>query len=179
MLAAVKERIQNPSISNRLCVILTGVILLSILAQVRLYLPFSPVPITGQTFGVAFIALIFGRNLGVLSVASYLLVGGLGLPVFSGFQSGLVLGPTFGYLMGMLVASFVIGSLSDLGFAKSWPKAFFACLCGSLITFSFGLFVLSFFVSFESLFILGLYPFLAGDFLKNLAASFIASRVVR
>ncbi len=159
--------------------VVVGVSLLSILAQVKLYLPFSPVPITGQTFGVALIALIYGRKLGLITFSSYLMIGAFGAPIFAKFQSGLQLGPTMGYLIGMLASTLIIGTLSDKGYTKTWPKAFLSCVLGSFAVFSCGLTVLSFFVPTESLLMMGLIPFLAGDLFKNTLASFLATRIYK
>src|SRR5688572_9525052 len=87
--------------------IISGIAFISILARISIPLPFSPVPLTGQTFGVFLISLTFGRKMGALTVLSYLGLGFAGLPIFSAGTSGLtggLLGPTSGYLMGMLFA---------------------------------------------------------------------------
>ncbi|MCB0348609.1 MAG: biotin transporter BioY [Bdellovibrionales bacterium] len=156
-----------------------GVCFLSLLAQVKLYLPISPVPITGQTFGVALIALIYGRKLGIATISTYLVAGAFGAPIFAKFQSGLELGPTMGYLIGMWVSTFIIGTLSDNGYTKTWPKAFLSCVLGSLAVFACGLSVLAFFVPADSLLMMGLVPFIAGDLFKNTLASFLATRIYK
>lgn len=154
--------------------VVVGVAFLSLLAQLAFPLPFTPVLITGQTFGVALIALLWGRKRGVAVVASYLAVGALGFPVFAAARSGLVIGPTMGYLFGMLLASYWMGMLSDWGWTKSFFKSWLAVFTGSVIVFSFGTLVLSFFVPAKDVFMLGVLPFLPGDFVKSLAASYIA-----
>lgn len=151
-----------------------GVLILGLLAQIKIPLAFTPVPITGQTFGVSLIALIYGRKLAFLTTASYLLIGGLGAPVFANLQSGLALGPSLGYLMGMLASSYLIGLLADKGYAKTWKTCFLSCLVGSFMVFSFGIIALSFFVPFNKLLLLGLLPFLPGDIIKNALATSIA-----
>lgn len=156
--------------------VLLGVIALSALAQISIPLPFTPVPITGQTFGVTLIALFYGRKLGVATVASYLAVGAAGLPVFANWASGLTVGPTMGYLFGMLVSSFIVGTLADRGFTRSFLRAYVASLFGSLFIFGFGLAVLSFFVPKEMLLVSGLIPFIPGDLIKSALAALIASR---
>lgn len=153
-----------------------GVLLISLLAQVVIHLPWTPIPITGQTFGVALTALLWGRNRSAAVMASYLLMGGLGLPVFAA-GSAVLLGASSGFLIGMFVASVVIGELVDRGFARSWGSAFLITYVGSFFIFAFGLIVLSNFVPYDALFVSGLLPFLPGDFIKNLLASFIACQV--
>src|SRR5690242_2967503 len=85
-----------------------GVALLSALAQVVIHLPWTPVPITGQTFGIALLALSWGRKRAVAAMVSYLAIGALGVPVFALGQTGLSFGPTMGYLVGMLFATFAV-----------------------------------------------------------------------
>ena len=151
----------------------TGVIILGLLAQISIRLPFTPVPITGQTFGVALTALLWGQKRGVATVMTYLVLGASGLPIFAFAQVGLA-GPTVGYLFGMLVAAFVMGSLADRGWTKSFLKTWLAGLCGSFFIFTFGLLGLSFFIPRQELLVAGLFPFLIGDFLKTFVASAIA-----
>ncbi|MEZ4815102.1 MAG: biotin transporter BioY [Bdellovibrionota bacterium] len=155
--------------------VIFGVVLLTALAQIAIPLPFTPVPITGQTFGVALLSLLWGRKWGFASVALYVCVGAMGLPVFSAGAAGLKLA-TSGYLLGMCLSAFVIGSLADRGFSKSFKKSFMACLVGSLCVFTCGLIVLSNFVPKEALLSAGFLPFIPGDIAKSTLASFIASR---
>ncbi len=159
--------------------IFSGVFLMSLLAQVTIPLPFTPVPITGQTFGVSLTALLWGRNRGCITLASYLALGALGLPVFAMGKSGLFLGPTTGYLIGMFFASYAMGALADLGWTKSFSKTWLAAFCGSIITFAFGLFGLAFFIPKQQLLMAGLIPFLPGDIIKTLFASALAWRSTR
>jgi biotin transport system substrate-specific component len=152
----------------------TGVLLLACLAQLQIRLPWSPVPITGQTFGVALIALTWGSKRSFSVVAGYLALGAVGAPVFA-FAQGFLTGPTIGYLIGMLMASVVVGFLADRGFAKSYWRALFAAYVGSVFVFACGLYVLSHFVPKDQLLVAGLIPFLLGDFIKNAMAAGIAS----
>lgn len=160
-------------------IIFLGVAWMALLSQVKIALPWTPVPITGQTFGVAVMALMFGARLSFVSYAAYLTAGFVGLPVFAGLGSGLMWGPTMGYLVGMLLASVVMGRLADKGWGRSFGKALLACYMGSFITFAAGLFVLSFFVPQQALLIAGLLPFLPGDLIKNLTAAALVSRMTR
>lgn len=165
------------SLLAQIIAVMSGVALLSCLAQVAIPLPWTPVPITGQTFGVALIGLHWGRRLGLLTVISYLALGSFGLPIFAAASSGLILGPTLGYLIGMVFAVGIIGTLADLGWNQKWWTAYLACLCGSFVIFSCGLFVLSYFVSQESLLSAGLYPFVAGDQIKSLTAAGLTAAI--
>jgi biotin transport system substrate-specific component len=151
--------------------ILGGALLLSLLAQVAIPLPWTPVPITGQTFGVAFTSLLWGRKRGLAVTLLYVTGGAAGLPIFAGGQSGLIMGPTVGYLAGMILASFLMGLLADLGWTKTWLRTWLAASSGSLVTFLCGVLGLSFFLPTEQLFVAGVLPFLPGDLLKTLLAS--------
>lgn len=94
---------------------LAGAALTAICAQIALYLPGNPVPVTMQVFAVVFCGLMLGGRLGALSQVEYLLAGAAGLPVFAGFKGGYaaLVGPTGGYLIGFAVAALVIGSVVD------------------------------------------------------------------
>ncbi len=170
---------RGDQLTDNLAAIACGVVVLSLLAQISIPLPWTPVPITGQTFGVALIALMWGFKRGFASVLSYLLLGASGLPIFASGKAG-VGGPTTGYLFGMLAGALVMGTLSDRGFGgggftKSFRKALLASYLGSACVFLFGLAGLSFFIPREALLTAGLYPFLFGDLLKNtLAATLVA-----
>jgi biotin transport system substrate-specific component len=157
-------------------VAVTGVLLLSLLAQIAIPLPWTPVPITGQTFGVTLIALSFGRR-AVPVVLAYLAVGAAGLPVFAGAKAGLVWGPTVGYLVGMVFSSAAIGILVDRGLVRSFPAALGAGFLGSVAVFGCGLAVLGHFVPEGGLLAAGLWPFLPGDLVKTTLAAAIATRL--
>lgn len=162
--------VENSALRSVLVVVL-GVFALSLLAQVVIPLSWTPVPITGQTFGVALIALLWGRKQGLAVFAAYLTLAYLGVPVLAAGKSGLLLGATFGYLVGMAAAIVAVGYLSDIGFVKGFWTSLLSVYLGSVFVFGFGLLGLSFFVGGESLLAAGLYPFLLGDLIKNVAAS--------
>src|SRR5690606_27371022 len=98
--------------------ILIGIVLISLLAQIAFPLPQTPVPVTGQTFGVALVALLWGRSVGFTIMGLYLLLGAFGVPVFSFGRSGWQWGPNIGYLMGEWAASAVMGYLADCGWTR-------------------------------------------------------------
>ena len=166
----------NTLVDNAISIVF-GVVLLSLLAQIAVPLPWTPVPITGQTFGVALMALLWGRKRAFGVILSYMAVGALGLPVFAAAKSGLVMGPTMGFLIGMVIASYWMGLLSDLGWTKTWGRSYLAAMSGSVITFVFGVWVLSVFIPKETLFFAGVLPFLPGDLIKTLVASYTAYRL--
>lgn len=96
-----------------LLLVVGGVVFVALLAQVRIVLPFTPVPITGQTLGVILIGATYGWRLGFLTLATYVVSGVGGLPVFAGGAAGLarLLGPTGGYLVAFPLAAALIGWL--------------------------------------------------------------------
>lgn len=155
---------------------LTSVLLMGALAQVRIPLSWTPVPVTGQTLGVALVAMLFGARMGASILGLYLTMGFVGLPLFALKAPGTpFFGPTLGYLLGMFVASMVMGYLADKGFTKTFKGAFLTAICGSLCTFALGLTVLSYFVPNSMLLAAGLLPFIPGDFIKNTVAALIVS----
>lgn len=164
---------KEDSLALNLLSILFGVFFLSILAQVAIPLPWTPVPITGQTFAVLLVSLLWGLKRSSIIMVLYLTVGALGAPVFSLGSTGLVWGPTIGYLAGMLFSSLLMGYLSDIGFTKNIVGVFTAAILGEILIFGFGLFVLSFFVPVKNLLTFGLFPFLPGEVLKLLLAAYL------
>jgi Uncharacterized conserved protein len=96
-----------------LLLVVGGVVFVALLAQIRIVLPFTPVPITGQTLGVILIGAAYGFRLGFLTLAAYVVSGGAGLPVFAGGAAGLarLLGPTGGYLVAFPLAAALMGWL--------------------------------------------------------------------
>jgi len=116
-----------------------GAAVIAVLAQVSIPLPFSPVPITGQTLAIGLIVTILGTRLGTLSVLLYLLLGAVGLPVFAQFKGGvsILVGPTGGYLVGFLLTALVMGLyLSKFGY--TYVQSIIANIIGMFITLAFG-----------------------------------------
>jgi biotin transport system substrate-specific component len=171
-----QARSQNTAWVLEFFTFLGGVGLLAALAQIAVPLSFSPVPLTGQTFGIVLCGLLWGQKRALMISGSYLFLGLTGLPIFAHAQAA-HWGPTAGYLIGMLLASGLIGFLADRGFAQTFWKAYLAASLGSLLIFSCGLVVLSFFIPKTDLLVAGLLPFLPGDLLKNSLAALISSRI--
>lgn len=164
--------------AGELSALIFGVAVMGLLAQIAVKLPWSPVPITGQTLGVALISLLWGRDRAALVMLSYVLLGVGGVPLFA-LKGGFLLGPTFGYLVGMMFAAVVVGWFADLGASRTFGRALTAAYFGSAITFACGLWGLSFFVPARELLWAGLIPFLPGDLIKNILAAWIATRSSR
>jgi len=160
--------------SRDLLLIIAGVLLLAALAQVEIVLPFTPVPITGQTFGVLLIGAALGSRRGAASILAYITAGALGLPFFAGGGSGLriLTGATAGYLAGFVAAAFAVGWLSERGLERRVRTSIIPFLAGTIIIYACGVVWLSVVVGGLSEAIrLGVLPFLPGDALKLVAAS--------
>lgn len=101
--------------TRELVLVALFVAVIAALAQVSLPIPFSPVPITGQVFGVLLAGALLGSRLGGLAVLVYLLLGAAGLPVFARGTggAGMLVGPTGGYLFGFAVAAYLVGRASE------------------------------------------------------------------
>ncbi len=154
-------------------------LLLVLTAYIEIPLAFSPVPITGQTFGVLLIAMALGRVRGTGVVVAYLLEGAAGLPVFAGGAAGAhhLVGPTGGYLIGFAAAAWIVGFLADSGWDRGYLKSIFAMTIGHAVIFTAGLAWLSRFVPAEGLLAAGLTPFLIGTGIKTAAAAVVLPTV--
>ena len=153
--------------------VLLGTAAVALLAQVRIPLPFTPVPITGQTLGVLFIAAVLGARLGTASLGLYLAGGLAGLPFFTGGASGLahLTSPTGGFLAGFLAAALVVGALAERGWTRSWQKTAALFALGSLVIYVCGAAYLSIFTGLRQALLIGVLPFLPGDLLKAILAA--------
>ena len=146
---------------------LVGSALIALCAQISVQ--FFPVPLTLQTFAVFLIGLTYGWRLGGISIVLYLAEGALGLPVFAGGKSGLIvlMGPTAGYLVGFLLAATACGWFAERGFDRSYAKLFAALLVGNILLYVPGLLWLGSMIGWDQPVLeLGLYPFVLGDLMK-------------
>jgi biotin transport system substrate-specific component len=150
--------------------VVSGVLGLAALAQIAIPVPGSPVPVTGQTLGVLILGTAYGSTLGTTTFAMYLLAGIAGAPVFADGGHGLdrIVGATGGYLIGMLVATFVLGQLARFRLDQKFLTALPSMLIGTVITFSFGLVWLYQFTGQTWSWTIekGLAPFIVGEVLK-------------
>jgi biotin transport system substrate-specific component len=151
-----------------------GIGFISLLAQIAIPVPGSPVPVTGQTLAVLLIGTTYGARLGFITFATYLLAGIAGAPIFApsatAANHGLdrLLGATGGYLVGMLIASLLLGYLADRKADQKFRTSFPALLLGDLVIFTFGLTWLhaSLDLTWAATFKAGLTPFILGEALK-------------
>jgi biotin transport system substrate-specific component len=156
-----------------LLLIVLGALLVATLAQVIIPLPFTPVPITGQTLAVLLVAAVLGSKRGLASLSLYSLMGLSGLPVFAGGASGIAysLGPTLGYLAGFIVAAYVIGLLAERGLERSVRTSLVPFLIRTLLIYLFGAGWLAIKFRFGKALALGVLPFLVGDAIKLVLAA--------
>ena len=151
-----------------------GVAFISLLAQIAIPVPGSPVPVTGQTLAVLLIGTTYGARLGVLTFATYLLAGVAGAPIFAPSATSAnhgidrLIGATGGYLVGMLIASLVLGYLADRKADQKFRTSFPALLLGDAIIFTFGLLWLqhTLDLSWSKTIAAGFTPFILGEALK-------------
>jgi biotin transporter BioY len=148
-------------------VVICGSLILCLSAQVKVYLPISPVPITGQTFAVLMLAALLGSRRGVLAVIAYLAEGILGLPVFAGgIGLAVLIGPTGGYLIGFIAVAYVVGKLAEMGWDRRVSTTVAAMLAGEIVLYMFGVCWLAVMTNIRTAMVIGLYPFIVGDILK-------------
>ena len=164
---AVNQKIRD------LLLITAGALFVAALSQVKISLPFTPVPLTGQTFAVLLVGAALGAKRGFGSLSLYLACGALGLPFFAGGASGLAYmsGPTLGYLVGFLAAAYVTGLLAERGLDRKVSTAVLAFLAGQAVIYLFGIAWLTMLLGLQKALMAGLVPFLLGDALKIGAAA--------
>ena len=153
-----------------------GALFVAIFAQVKIPLPFTPVPLTGQTFAVLLVAAALGSRRGAASMAFYIALGAFGLPIFAGGASGIVYlsGATLGYLIGFVLAAYIVGLLAERGLERSVRTSIIPFLVGTLIIYVCGVMWLAIVLgSFSKAITLGLVPFLIGDVIKLIAAALV------
>jgi len=144
-------------------------------------IPLPPVPITAQTFFLNVAAVLLGGSLGAASQFIYVMLGIVGIPVFAGGKAGLgvIFGPTGGYLLGFIIAAFVIGIINQMKKSAGIFWHIFSMLIGMLIIYFLGSLQLSLVakMSFHKVLAIGVLPFIPGDIIKILLAAIISSRL--
>jgi len=160
--------VQEKTWLRNLLLVMGGSFLIALFARVAIPLSFSQVPIALQGHLCLLLGVLLGSRLGTLAVLTYLLQGAIGFPVFALGKAGLaiLLGPTGGYLIGYAVGTWVAGYLIERSGSKNLRQAMLAMVIGNLVIYLCGLSQLSLFVGIESVFFLGMLPFLIGDAFK-------------
>ena len=177
------------SIPKKLTLALGLACLTGLVAQIRIILPWSPVPVTGQTLAVLLAGVLLGRWWGGISLAIYAGLGIAGVPWFAGWGSGLgyLAGPTGGYIIGFILAALFLGHFTDT-YIRS--RSFLSMLAlmlfaNFILIYVPGLFQLGLWLNlvkgepaaFTTLFSMGALPFIAGDVTKAVIAAAIARGV--
>ena len=166
--------------------VVAGALFIAVTANIRIPVPGTPVPITGQTFAVLLVGAALGSRRGLAAAGLYLLMGIAGLPVFANHGSGigsiaslqdgtLRLGATGGYLLGFVLASALVGRLAEIGWDRSVIGALAAMLLGSVVLYAVALPWLAAATGFGAGDVLakGLLPFVPGDLLKLAVAAIL------
>ncbi len=176
----------NASLPWKITMALLMAGLTGLMAQVRIPLPFTPIPLTGQTFAVLLSGVLLGRKWGGISLAIYAILGIAGIPWFNGASSGIT--GTAGYLAGFVIASLFLGYFVDKhsktrGFSAMFGLMLFASL---VLIYVPGLLWLGFWLQtvegnatgIASLLSIGALPFISGDILKAVLAAMTAKIIL-
>jgi biotin transport system substrate-specific component len=168
----VDAAFHGQSLAYQIALLLAGSLLVAAMAQLAIPLPFTPVPLTGQTYAVLLIGAVLGSRRGALALLLYIFEGGVGLPFLAGATSGWPIGrPTGGYLLGFVVAAFVVGWLAERDWDRRFITAVAAMVIGQLVIYAAGLSWLAMYVGADMVLPMGLLPFLPGDVVKLLLAA--------
>ncbi|NLA14561.1 MAG: biotin transporter BioY [Tissierellia bacterium] len=148
-------------------------------------IPIGPVPITLQSFFVLLSGIMLGSKKAMFSQITYLLLGLIGFPIFSGFSGGLqhIFKPSFGFIIGYVAAAYVVGKLTEEKTASQYLWA--AVFAGTLIIYTFGLpymyyilnIMLNSNLSIVKILQLGMFAFIPGDMLKAVIIVFFAQKI--
>ena len=163
-------------LTRDIALVIGGCLFTALLAQVKIPLGFTPVPITGQTFAVLLVGASLGSWRGASALLLYL-VAGTWLPFYAGGASGFVGSlASGGYIVGFIPAAFAVGWLAERGWDRR-PRILLAMLAGNVVLYVPGLLWLATFAPAESRWATtmewGLYPFVVGDAVKLVAASLL------
>ena len=168
------DKLGARSLVTNAAFVVGGALLTAAAAQISI--PMWPVPITGQTFAVLLVGTALGMWRGLLSMIVYVVLGAVGLPVFTGGVGGfesLLGGPTVGYIFGFVIAAAACGWLARRGWDRSLWGAVFTFLVGEAVIYACGLPWLAFYLGsvgypndLVSVLGAGLYPFVIGDLIK-------------
>jgi biotin transport system substrate-specific component len=155
-----------------IALVIGGAIFVGLTAQVAIPLPFTPVPLTLQTFSVLLVGAALGSVRGAASMALYLLAGVAGVPWFAEQGSGWAFA-SFGYIVGFVAAAWLVGRLAERGADRRVLPTIAMMVFGNLIIYVFGVAGLMVIadMSLEKALTLGVLPFLIGDAIKILLAA--------
>ena len=177
------KRNREQSLTNKVIIAFFMACITGICAQIVIPLPWTPVPITAQTFAVLMAGIVLGRYWGGMSMLIYLVLGMAGIPWFAGMNSGygIIFSANIGYIIGFILAAFFLGEISDNNIkARNFtPMLGLMFIANFAIIYIPGLIGLSTFLYFAkgsipsiwTLLAMGLLPFVIGDLIKIMGAA--------
>ena len=151
----------------QIVLVFSGAAFVGIAAQIAIPLPFTPVPLTLQTFAVLLAGAALGSLRGVASMGLYALMGVVGVPWFAEGSSGYSTA-SFGYILGFILAAFIVGRLAERGASTTSIQSAALMVIGNLAIYAVGVTWLKFAIdsSWATALSLGVVPFLIGDAIK-------------
>lgn len=157
---------------RNLVLVVGGAVFVGLTAQLAIPLPFTPVPLSMQTFSVLLSVAVLGSTRGLLSMALYALAGMAGVPWFAQHHSGWSF-PSFGYVVGFVVAALLVGKLAERGADRTMGRAIAMMVLGNLAIYAVGVPGLMLFahLPFATALVKGVVPFLIGDAIKIVLAA--------
>lgn len=151
-----------------------------VLGPLSIPLPFSPVPISLTNFAIFLAIFVLGMKNGTISFIIYLLLGAVGVPVFSSFRGGLqvLAGPTGGYLIGFIFLALIMGFALD-HFDRKLVPTIIGMIIGMVVCYAFGTVWLAKLLnlSFKEGLMMGVIPYLAGDVAKIIIAAIVGPKL--
>lgn len=151
-----------------------------VLGPLSVPLPFSPVPISLTNFAIFLAIFVLGMKNGTISFIIYLLLGAVGVPVFSSFRGGLqvLAGPTGGYLIGFIFLALIMGFALD-HFDRKLVPTIIGMIIGMAVCYAFGTVWLAklLSLSFKEGLMMGVIPYLAGDVAKIIIAAIVGPKL--
>lgn len=179
--ATITKKKESATKLNTKTITVIGVMtaIICIMGPLSLTLPVSPVPISLGTLAIYFIPYVLGMKRGTISCCVYLLIGLVGLPVFTGFSSGpaKLLGPTGGYLIGYIFMALICGFVIDR--TNKMSVSFFGMILATAVLYLFGTVWLAYQASmtFREALMAGVIPFIPGDLAKIVIAMIVGPQI--
>ncbi|MET0566445.1 MAG: biotin transporter BioY [Acidimicrobiia bacterium] len=176
--AVIAQRVVPRSRVTSVLLVIGAAALTALAAQWEIHLPFTPVPVTGQTFAVLLTGAALGMTLGAAGQAVYVVAGALGLPVYAGGAAGWSTATaqgSAGYLIGFIFAAGLVGFMAERRQDRTFPTMFTAFIAGSFIIYAFGVAGLMILLdmTFTEAVLAGVVPFILGDIIKAAAAGIL------
>lgn len=175
--AVISQRALPRSGVVSVLLVVAAAVLTALAAQWRIHLPFTPVPITGQTFAVLLTGAGLGWKLGAAGQLLYVAAGAAGAPVFSDASGGfeVITGATGGYLVGFIFAAGLVGWMAEHRQDRTFSTMFTAFIFGSAVIYGFGVvgLMISADMTAGAAVEAGVAPFLLGDLIKASAAGIL------